>query len=233
MTFNFDFDKYNFWDIYDCIKKYYPIGIPKPEEHNQFYFSYSGLKDLSKIIYDNIHVESNFKKEWEKLNLQIETETRKSIINTTYGQVPCFSSLIELQKVTLDKLTRVKQLHIFVSLIGPFYTIIGEDSNIIKTSNSFFRTTNFLTVSPQDEYSESFFLVADLIESKFKDYRFVPFAILEQKIEGLAIRYNDEPSNAIFNALFLPIVDLNARTFGNVAFRSEDWIKVDYRPVAN
>jgi hypothetical protein len=46
--FYFHYGQYDFWDIYECIKKYYPIGIPKDE--SGMYLNYPGMKALEAVI---------------------------------------------------------------------------------------------------------------------------------------------------------------------------------------
>ena len=49
----FNSDKFDFWKIYDAIKRFYPIGVKKDE--SKMYLSYPGLKELEDIVIDNIH----------------------------------------------------------------------------------------------------------------------------------------------------------------------------------
>lgn len=57
-TFSFNTKKHNFWLIYDAIKLYYPIGIPK-DEHS-IYFNYPGIKNLTALIVEKIHNSDNY-----------------------------------------------------------------------------------------------------------------------------------------------------------------------------
>jgi len=221
--FYFNSDKFDFWVIYDAIKQFYPIGIPKDE--SRIFYSYPGLKKLESIIVENIHDENKFNNGWQSFTLEIEKAINKKVIGTTYGQAPSFSSYIQLDSLSADNLTRTKNLHFFVSLVGPFYTIIGEDSNTVKVNDQHFKSTNYLVVSPENEYAEAFNLLCSIIENRFKDFRFIPFHICKQEIEGLDVRYTDDNLSAIFNALFNNQIDLNSTIIGNKFFKSEDWIK--------
>lgn len=225
---HFNSDKFDFWKIYDTIKRFYPIGIKRDE--SKMYFSYPGLKELEDIVVDNIHNESHFAERWDNFTKDIEKEIDKEIIGTTYGQAPSFSSYILLDTVSVDDLTRTKELHFFVSLVGPFYTIVGQDNIAVKIDdNRSYRSTSYLVVSPEKEFADPFKLLCDKIENRFKGFRFVPFEICKQTIEGLNVRYSDENLNSVFHALFNNYVDLNIwRKIGNDYFKSEDWINEGY-----
>ena len=224
----FNSDKFDFWKIYDAIKRFYPVGVKKAE--SKMYFSYPGLKELEDIVVDNIHNDKHFIERWDNFTKDIEKEIGKEIIGTTYGQAPSFSSYVLLDTASIDNLTRTKELHFFVSLVGPFYTIIGQDSNTVKLEeHKNYRSTSYLVASPENEFADTFKLLCDKIENRFKGFRFVPFEICQQTIDGLDVRYSDENLNTVFHALFNNHIDLTIwRKIGNDYFKSEDWIKEDY-----
>ena len=224
----FNSDKFDFWKIYDAIKRFYPIGVKRDE--SQMYFSYPGLKELEDIVVANIQDDNHFINRWDNFTKDIEKEICKEIIGTTYGQAPSFSSYVLLDTASLDNLTRTKELHFFVSLVGPFYTIIGQDNNTVKLEeHKNYRSTSYLVVSPENEFADTFELLCDKIENRFEGFRFVPYEICQQTIDGLNVHYSDENLNSVFHALFNNLVDLTVwRKIGNDYFKSEDWIKQDY-----
>jgi hypothetical protein len=224
----FNSDKFDFWKVYDAIKSFYHIGIKKDE--SKMYFSYPGLKELENIIVDNIHNDKHFVERWDNFTKEIESEIGKEIIGTTYGQAPSFSSYVLLDTTSVDNLTRTKELHFFVSLVGPFYTIIGQDNNTVKLEeHKNYRSTSYLVVSPENEFADIFKLLCDKIENRFRNFRFIPFELCKQIINGLDVRYSDENLNSVFHALFNNHVDLTVwRKIGNDYFKSEDWIKEGY-----
>lgn len=222
----FNSDKFDFWEIYERIKYCYPIGIKKDE--SSIYYSYPGLKELEDIIVENIHDAENCKSRWEDFVTELEKELGKEIIGTTYGQAPSFSSYVLLETATLENLTRTKELHFFVSLVGPFYSIIGQDNNTVTIEGKHYRSSNYLIISPENEFTEIFDDLCNKIEKRFQGFRFVPFEICRKTIEGLDVRYVDKPHNSIFNALFNNHIDLNARTIGDSYFKHTDWIKEGY-----
>ena len=71
---------------------------------------------------------------------------------------------------------------------------------------------------------------ATKLKNQFKGFRFVPFEICQQTIEGLYVRYSDENINSVFHALFNNHVDLTVwRKMGNDYFKGEDWINEGYK----
>jgi hypothetical protein len=226
--FQFNSERFDFWEIYESIKSYYPLGIKK--EATTMFFSYPGFKALTDIIVDNIHDESHFIERWENVAKGLGLGIGREMIGTTYGQTPSFSSYILLNKESVGNLTRTKELHFFVSLVGPFYTVIGQDNNQVKLGDlGFFSSTNYIVVSPEIDFAEPFKLLCANIENQFKGFRFVPFEICKQTIDGLDVKYSDDNLNAVFHALFNDQVDLSIRSIiGNTFFKSEDWNKEGY-----
>lgn len=145
----FNYNKFDFWKIYNSIKHFYPIGIKKDD--SKMFHSYPGLKELEKVLVDNIHDQDKFNSVWKDFTNEIESRLGKEIIGTTMSQAPSFSSFVSLETTKLDNLTRTKELHFFVSLVGPYYTVIGEDNNTIKIEDRQLRTTNYIVTSPQGE----------------------------------------------------------------------------------
>jgi len=224
---HFNSDKFDFWKIYDAIKRFYPIGIKKDE--SKMYFSYPGLKELENIIVDNIHENKNFTERWESFTKEIENEIGKEIIGTTYGQTPSFSSYVLLATDSVDNLTRTKELHFFISLLGPFYTIIGRDGNTVRVHDKYYTSTNYLVVSPTNEFAEMFRSLIDKIEDRFKGYRFVPYEICTQVMEGLDLPFSHENVHNVFNALFNNNFEFTKWTIiGDTYLKYDDWIKEGY-----
>ena len=226
--FYFNTEKFDFWKIYDAIKRFYPIGIKKDER--KMYFSYPGLIELQDIIVDNIHEDRHYGERWVNFKKTIEAEIGKTIVGTTFGQAPSFSAYVLLETASIDNLTRTKEVHFFVSLVGPFYTIIGQDMSTVELEEyTNYKSANYLVVSPEKEYADTFKLLCDKIESRFTGFRFVPFEVCQQQIEGLDVPYSDMNLNTVFHALFNNDVDLTiGRIIGNDYFKAEEWIKEGY-----
>ncbi len=231
---NFNAAKYDFWPVYQQIKEFYPIGIPLTQDG--MYLSYPGTAALEDIIVRRIHDEQNFRTEWTAFESEIQEAAQKQIIGTTYGQAPSFSAVLELERRTEKALpgtmaehaaatyTYIKELFFAVSMLGPFYTILGQDRVEMQVGDRQVKRTLFLQVSPEGEYAENFKLIQLLLEQRYPGHRLVPFALAAQNIEGLMVRYMGERTEAIFQALFNNQVDLKAPAAGYDYYGSEAWI---------
>lgn len=219
--FYFNEKHYNFWDIYNCIHKFYPIGSIA-EGMDSFYNSYPGIIEQKKIIAENIYDNNVFSHNWGRFCEDISRTTNQNLIGTTYGMKPSYSAKIELKRTDYADITRTKELHFFVSLLGPFYTIIGVDKNECIYENKFYQSNNFLTVSPENEYKDLFIYMSKRIEEQFTSYRFVPFFICRQIIDGLSWEFK-EKSCRVFQAIFDNSIDLEVNIIGNESYQSWQW----------
>lgn len=220
-AFYFNSQKYDFWPIYESIKQYYPLGISR---EGSLFFQYSGLDELGKLIEENIHDETNFKQRWDDFEKKLGLLADKEVIGTTYGQSPSFSAYLILESLKLSDRTLNKELFFAVSLVGKFYTVIGRDKTQINLSEiTFSESTNLLIVSPEGIYQSFFEIVCFQIEQQFDGYRYVPFEIATQYLEGLHVMYTDDPADKIFNAIFSEQIDLNANIIGDRYYKSSSW----------
>lgn len=212
-------EKFDFWSVYKSIIEYYPIGIdnvyPGP------FFEYDGIKKLEDIVVKKVHDDKNFQNEWSNYWDTVSEEIGLPIIGTTYGQAPSFSSFILLKEEKGQHCDYFEELHFCVSFVGPFYTIISQSRTEIHGQDKFtrFKAVNKVTSSPTPETKRYFELLAKKIESKYPDYKFVPYHINELFIEGLRVRYRDEKHNRVYNALFNNLVDFDKYNDGDCNYR--------------
>jgi hypothetical protein len=220
--FYFNSNKFNFWPVYDAIKKFYPIGIESEEP--DLLSQYHGIKELESIIVDNTHDQNNFHSRWETFEEILTNLTHKRLTGTTYGQAPSFSACIEIENIVLPDRQIIKEVFFAVSFVGPFYTAIGRDKCLINLPETgFIDSTNYIVISPEGEFKETFDLVCNQIEEKFQNFRFVPFEILSQELKGLEVHYSGEHSNKVFHAIFNHQIDLSAWRIGNPFHKYSDW----------
>ena len=220
--FSFNSDKYDFWSVYEAIQKYYPIGVDK--SLGKLYSSYKGQQDFSDLIRDNIQNADNFRKRWKFFDSIVEKETGLKTFGTTILS-PCFSSFVETERIIYEGCKRMKRIHYFASLLGKFFTLIGDDVTEISVGPNKISTTNYLVTSPFNEFADKFEVITKLIETNFNGYKFLPFFMLTDRLLGLNIPDSDESSNTIFSALFKNSFDLNVFHFGDRHFKIEDWLK--------
>ncbi len=219
--------------IYESIKNYYPIGIDN--QYPGIFFDYWGIKKLEEIVVAKVHNDRNFKTEWQNYWENVSKEIQLPIIGTTSGQAPSFSSYIQLKEEKGKTCDYYEELHFAVSFVGSFYTIIGQSKTVINhkeaEENHYYSAINRIIVSPDIESQKYFDLISEKIESKYKGYKFVPFNINCQFLDGLRVRYRDDKKNRIYHALFNDCVqfsDYNTNDpliMGDAYYRYEDWAR--------
>jgi hypothetical protein len=228
-------EKYDFWPVYESIKKYYPIGCILDWEQLHAYrnFDYPGKKMLESLIMENIHDESRYKSHWVAIEKEIEKHTAKEVIGTTYGQSPSFSAYIPIETTTNANMVLIKELYFFQSLLGPYYSVIGVDRTEITTGKQKVYITNYLAASPEDGYADTFRKVDSIISQKLPGYLFTPFALCQQEITGLSVRgASDEHNKKVFHALFNDQIDLDAENIGDTLYGGDKWIRTGFNPSA-
>ncbi|MFL9830151.1 hypothetical protein ABS764_04730 [Flavobacterium sp. ST-87] len=183
----------NISEIRDCIKKYYPIGLPKEDEK---YYLYSGIKELNDIIEKNIVDNEYYKKEWqvgfiEKLKTKLDFQ---DIRCTTAGFVPNFSGIVML-KNTIESRT---ELHFYKSLIGDYFTIeILENIHRKEISHPIYGKREIsiperIIVSPVGEYADNFLKVYQSIIEKYSEVKFLPYCFDLYKVNNLEVPYKSD-----------------------------------------
>lgn len=177
-------------EIYNCINKYYPIGLTRDDEN---YFSYPGIKVWNEIVEKNIFQAENHKKEWktgflENLKQKLDF---KNVVDTTMGLVPNFSGIIELK----DNLNSRTQLRFYKSLIGNYFTIeVLENIHLKEISHPIFGKRKIWAIesiitSPVGEYEEIFLKVYESIVEKYKNAKFLPYIFDLYTINDLDVPY--------------------------------------------
>lgn len=222
----FNADKFDFWIIHERIKRFYPVGLSK---NFNLHFDSPDCQELIKLAVENIHDEQNYNSRWTIFIEDLEKATGKKGRSTTYGQDTCFSASLILEETKMADLVRTKEISFYVSLIGPFFSIIGIDrSEINFEKNKSFWITNSLTTSPEKDYADIFKLIEQKIEQRFEKYRLVPFRLLTEEIPGLYTKLYDTKTMTVFNALFNGQVDLSSNITGDIYYGSDHWIRKDW-----
>lgn len=230
-TFTFDSAQYNFWPIYDCIKQYYPLGIPKNYGEG-IYVEYKGFTDMEKIIVDNIHDAETYKRNWVSFTKRMSVELGLKVFGTTYGQAPSYSAYLLSTSKKEGNRWYYKELHFSVSLLGKFFQIYG----LHKTQLSYedepisYSVENIkeIITSPHDEFKESFAAVEQKIIQQFKGYRLVPFSIGQLVLNGLEVYHTDKESSTVNMALFNHLLDdeiMDVDVIGNSDYGIDSWKK--------
>ncbi|MCB0372223.1 MAG: hypothetical protein KDD31_04335 [Muricauda sp.] len=204
-SFSFNSEEYDFWPLYNSIKKYYTIGIKKNQDMD-IYRQYPGILELEKVLLENIGNKKTYQRNWTSFIRRIGSEIGKEVTGTTFGLVPSYSAFLILDLEKEGNRCNYKELHFSVSLLGKYYQIYGLNKTVLSYDDLSipYQIQNLkeLVVSPIDEYKAYFESVEFKITEEFKDYRLVPFVVGQSVINGLEIFHLDKENCSINMALF-------------------------------
>lgn len=225
--FSFNSDNYNFWPIYECIQKYYPIGIRKSP--TIAFKQYAGIVEVEELLKTNIHNTENFNEKWGTFLISLQEQIGLKIIGDTMGQAPSFSARIVLSENKYKTIHHRKELHLMVSLLGPFYQLYGKDTTSVWENEKrvVTSTPNLITSSPMGEYESLFSKVETIIQQRFSTHRKIPFFVSQFFVEGLQVVYADNDTATVHQALFNDDLSSCQRTTirGNKKYGLEVWRK--------
>lgn len=212
-------EKFDFWSVYKLIMEYYPIGIDN--DYPGPFFEYDGIKKLEDIVVKKVHDDKNYKEEWADYWEKVSEEAGLPIIGTTYGQAPSFSAYLILKEERGNYCDYFEELHFSVSFVGPYYTIIGQSRTVVHEDDRLkgFSAVNRVISSPTEETQQYFELLIQKIESKYPNYKFVPYDINQLYIEGLRVRYRDVKHNRVYHALFNDLINFDMVNYGDPHYR--------------
>lgn len=218
--FRFDTKRYDFWSVFQAINEHFPIGVSRSDD---FYFSYPGLSKLESLLIDKIHKTDVYEAVWGSFIGHLANLSGLNVYSMTMGQEPSYSGTLEIEKFKHDNYTRKKRLLFCVSILGNFYSVIGTDGTIVKIGERSYCATNYLVVSPENEFEVPFNTLTSEIEKRFSQFRFVLFAICKQIIAGLNVNYSEIEDVSVFNALFNDQIDTHVDYIGDPYYKSSDW----------
>jgi hypothetical protein len=216
--------KHDFWPIYAQLQRYYPLGL-SPEVPLDLR-AYPGYQELEARIVEYIHDKAVLQAHWGAFETELAATTGFSVRGTTYGQAPCFSAVLELGATAGGEWRVEQELFFAVSLVGPFYTVLGRDQLVYPLDeHTTGRNTALLTVSPVGAYEAVFAHVCSAIEERFVRHRFVPFRLATLPLTGLYLPGRDGTTQPLFYGLFNDQVDVQANTVGERDYKHEGWLR--------
>ncbi|GAA4325294.1 hypothetical protein [Flaviaesturariibacter amylovorans] len=222
--FAFDEEKFDLWPLYGVIKEHYPLGTfldgPAPATAPES----AKLEAAMAPLYNR----RQYSKLLAEIMKNVRAAIKRRVYGTTYGYSPSISICAVLATQRTGNLTRTKELHMSVSLIGPYYTIVGFDHSVITWPEEKVAVTNCMVVSPFAEYEDGFRALMRAAESTYPGFRFVPYYIYCMEIAGLRVRMSDGEHNKVYHALFHLYPDITAAPVGDKAFGLESWIRAGY-----
>jgi len=188
--------------IFEDIVKYYPIGI---SQYDPKYLTYSGTISLQRKCYDKL--ESPLYKKWKMLVGDIKKESGVASADAESPLFyPCYTGNLLIHKEKRGAITFKRSLVFHLSLLGPYYTIYGLDSVIIKGIDGKYSDFEpLLYASPIDVYEEFFPLLRMKIEEIYHGYQLLSQYTLGKRVKSLDVcgaKVKEGQDSSVFQALF-------------------------------
>jgi hypothetical protein len=207
-------------DIYECITKYYPLGI---NELEPIYQEYSGYKLLRELCFDKLNPVKSYL--WEKLVSDLKSSFSSLICVKDETELiePSYSCSLILSQEKTSNITYQKEIRLHVSVLGLFYTVYGLDTIRIYDAydNVLLETQPILSVSPIDDYKDLIPLVRDIIKNIYSECSYVPFYYLKKRVKALSVAgvsVLEGSSASAFQALFTSEDIANYKFRGDVNY---------------
>lgn len=238
---NWGYQKHDFSSIQETLSKYFPVE--NPEHYNKKNIGdFKGVKAIEEILDDNFCTNKRYLERWGKFKKFLKQELKKPIHETMIAWYPCYSGFITLKKEKFKNITYTKELHFFISLLGPYYTILGIDRSEVELEEVYpdldssekikyrvYDASHVLTVSPYQEYKELFLILQNKVLEYFPSFKYIPYDINKKKVKGISLVYPDceaKVKGSVFSALFRPEVSFNTETRGETSFGFNEWLIV-------
>jgi len=193
----------DFVEIYKTIKTHYPINTTSKNERTK---ELESFKETNSIIRDSLQDKNTFKK-WSDYLVELKKYFPNQNISGNSSLQPGYGGIIEIKRNTqIQGVIISKELHVYKSLLGKYYTIFGVDE--VKYFDGAFYYMRFdpiITISPLNEYKTSFDLLKKKMKETFPDYKFIPFMFGTLKVKGLSTIYSERENgdSTINEALFM------------------------------
>lgn len=238
---NWGYKKHDFSSIEETLIKYFPVANPH-DFNEENIKDFKGFQDIGEILNINFGTNKNYREKWGKFKKHLKKELRRPVLESMVAFYPCYSGFVTLKKEKNNNLTYSKELHFFISLLGPYYSIFGVDKCEIALEESMpwmnvseeiltrpYSANLAITVSPYLEFQESFQDLQKKILDYFPSLKFVPYSINLRKEEGISLLYpyrDEKFKNTVFSALFNPDIFFNSEPRGDTYFGFNEWLKI-------
>ncbi|HEY8937857.1 MAG TPA: hypothetical protein VIM65_21680 [Cyclobacteriaceae bacterium] len=232
--FQTEYKDYNFQEIYDTIKTFYPIEEPD-RYTTETISSFPGFIEMSRLMEENFINQKNYRERWSKFNKHLKKSIKKPIRSTFTLSNCSYYGEVVLETIENNDYSRSKKLHFFISILGPYFSIYGIDSSSVKLPVQEhgqeylqYDANHAVTVSPVSEYQTLFLSLEDSIREWFPGYLFIPYEIGMSTLKGISIEDEYQPTlhpNTIYEGMFGHIATPACESRGNASYGIEDWRK--------
>jgi hypothetical protein len=234
--FHNKYHDHDFSLLYDTIKRHYPIDasmrITAEKAANT-----PGFKKIIALVEENFLDKKNYRERWTKLNQFLKKEIKKPVRSTFTLYNCCYSGAIVLEEFKGEDFIKAKKLHFYISLLGPFFSIIGIDSATIllpiemprgDSMKDIFEKQHAVTVSPIFEYTSTFNLLEGKLREFFPGYSFIPYNVGMSTIKNISFKDDVHVSSKIdtvYEGLFGQIAIHDCLSRGDGRYGLNDWLK--------
>lgn len=245
---NWGYEMHDFSAIEATLKKFHPIENSY-QYNSENIEAFRGYKDIQEIIHDNFLTTKSYKERWVLFKKFLEKALKKPVEELMTISYPCYSGSVTLEKETHKNISHTKELHFFISLLGPYYSILGFDKCSIRLKQNtlpfeiekahmerVFHEDLAVTVSPYLEFEEPFIQMQKKILEYFPDLKFIPFKINQIKINGSTLLFREDVplfKHSVFSALFQPenlfhsdFLESAKKIRGDIFFGLDEWAKI-------
>lgn len=211
--------------MFEEIKRFYPLDLRKDQEEYQHF---PGIKEINRIIQDNILNENNFRSRWDEgFHSDLAKALQVDVKGATGGLVPCTGGIIHLGE---DHLGYPIEFNYYVSLLNDFYSIqIVEKGSSLHfekryAPNSSGTGTKRIIVSPiPGPYQSLFTEVENYLIANLENPVFIPFVFDTLQLENFQVSYKDCTAEGCF------ISDAFFHKLFNVQFNTEIVGEINYK----
>jgi hypothetical protein len=124
--------------------------------------------------------------------------------------MPALGGNFTLKREKAGKMVYKRRFKVYLSLIGKFYTMFGQDEVFIEATEQPESDADFVSFEPVlyptpfDIYGPWFYLIRDTIAGAYPRYEFVPYHMLRYRLKDISTGYNgaEGAAQSLFQALF-------------------------------
>jgi hypothetical protein len=201
-------------DIDEEISKFYPIGLT---ESDPLYYRSEEWRRHQMVL--ETRNDADVVQKWKVLlsGLTRHLVNAADVKSTSNELRPSFSLEILLFTEKTQMVTYTRQIQLHLSLLAPFYTIVGWDLVYLNQVQRWLDPLVY--ISPTSIYEKWFPLIRNQVKEAYPKYVFLPHYRWAGRVSHLSVPGAEEcydPDASVFQALFMP------RNVGNYHMIGDD-----------
>lgn len=210
----------SFDEILSTITKFYLVGSNLSADDG--YFDTIEGQRLLKQLDDSF--ENDKVRHWKNfiLNLCAKLNRKSSDIkHHPSNNIPSFSASILIHEEKDQKVVFRQSIVIELSLLGPFYTLYGTQAVSLTSQGQKIDFQPNICISPQGVFSDAFYLLRNLLNEDYAQYKHVSFETLRHSIKDLWVPGMNKPLHCdatVYQALFNPDDITTYRLHGDMLY---------------